>query len=175
MRFSLTIILTISMAALLSASCSERPAGLTVTQAEARPRILQVGLVLDSPAADAVQMAVPQKERRGRGTNEVLTVRIVPGLDETNLEEEQRIGAFGLRLEVQVQFKGKARQQLADFTRTHIGKDVALIIDGKVFWTMKITREASDGWLAVPGHWRLTEADAFCKRLRAAANSRRQP
>jgi preprotein translocase subunit SecD len=163
------------MAALLLAGCAERPEGLTITQAGSRPRILQVGLVLDSPAADAIQMAFPQKERGGRNTNEVLTVRLVPGLDETNLEEEQRICAFGLALEVEVQFKGKARQQLADFTRTNIGKDVALIIDGKVFWTMKIAGEASDGWLVVPGNWRLTEAQAFCKRLNATASSRRQP
>lgn len=118
--------LTSSLAALLLAGCVERPQGLTVTPADSRSWILQVGLVLDSPAADAIQMAFPQKERGGRNTNEVLTVRIVPGLDETNLETEQRICAFGLALAVEVQFKGKARQQLADFTRTNIGKDVAV-------------------------------------------------
>ena len=70
---------------------AERPQGLTVTPADSRPRILQVGLVLDSPAADAIQMAFPQEARGGHNTNEVLAVRIVPGLDETNLEKDQRI------------------------------------------------------------------------------------
>lgn len=167
--------LTISMAALLLAGCAERPEGLTVTHADSRPRILQVGLVLDSPAADAIQVAFPPRKRGGGNTNEVLSVRIVPGLDETNLEKEQRIGAFGLRFAVQVQFKGKARQQLADFTRTNIGKRAAVIIDGKGSGTMKISGEASDGWLDVPGDWTLDGAVAFCKRLTASAASSSPP
>ena len=56
-----------------------------------------------------------------------------------------------------------------------MGKDVALVLDGKVFWTMEIGGEADDGWLLVRGKWTLREAQAFCKRLDAAASSRSKP
>ncbi len=171
LAFPMRLMLAISMTALLLGGCEHRPENSALTPVDSRSKVFQVGLVLDSPAVDAIPMAFPRKDRGGHIASELLSVRIVPGLDETTLEREQRICAFGLKFAVEVQFKGEARQQWADFTRTNIGKDVALIVDGRVFRTTTIGAEASDGWLVIPGNWTLQEAQAFCKRLNATANS----
>jgi preprotein translocase subunit SecD len=169
------VFLTILAAAILLTACTKRPEVEPPARINSQTPILQVGLVLDAPATDTIQMAFPQNERGGRNTNGVLTVRMITGLDETNLEKEQRVWQRGDAVAAEIRFKGKARQQLADFTRTNVGKDVALIIDEKVFWTMEIGGEVSDGWFLVRGKWTLKEAQAFCKRLDKAASSRKEP
>src|ERR1051326_8969928 len=169
------VFFTILAGAILLTACTERPEAEPPARINSDTPILQVGLVLDAPGADTIQMAFPQKYTDGRNTNGVLTVRMIADLDETNLEKEHRVWQRGDLVAAEVKFKGKARQQLADFTRTNIGKDVALIVDGKVFWTMEIGGEVSDGWFLVRGKWALKEAQAFCKRLDEAASSRKEP
>src|SRR5579859_4122015 len=111
------------VAAILVVGCEQRHEGLPVAQADSSGPILQVGLVLDSPAVDSIQMAFAQKERGGTHTNEVLAVRVITGLDDTNLEKLKRVWQRGDAVAAEVYFKGKAREQFADFTRTNIGKD----------------------------------------------------
>jgi preprotein translocase subunit SecD len=159
------------VAAILVVGCEQRHKGLPVAQADSRGPILQVGLVLDSPAVDSVQMAFAQKKRGGTHTNEILTVRVIKGLDDTNLEKLKRVWQRGDAVAAEVCFKGKAREQFADFTRTNIGKDIVLIIDGKAFWTMVIGGEEPDGRMLIRGDWTLKAAQAFCKRIEVATRN----
>ncbi len=110
-------------------------------------------------------MAFGQKRRGGRNTNEVLNVRNIPGLDDTALGKEWEVWQRGESVCAEVCFKGKARDQLADLTRTNVGKDLAVIVDGRVSWTMVIGGEASEGRLLVTGDWTLKDAQGFCKRI----------
>jgi hypothetical protein len=154
----------------LVVACDRHREERAVAQSDSGGPILQVGLVVDAPVADSVQMAFPQKERGwGTHTNEVLTVRIIPGLVETNLEKKDKIWQRGDTVAAEVWFKGEARKQLADVTRTNIGKDIVVIIDGKVFWIMKLGGELDDGRLLITGNWTLKEAQAFCKRIDTAS------
>lgn len=99
-------------------------------------------------------------------------MRLVPGLDEANLGTNHQICALGLNLGVEVQFRGKAVQQLANLTRTNIGRRIAVISDGKVVSTPKIIREMAEGTLFLPGDWTFDEAMAFCRRLNPSASSK---
>ena len=167
-RVSLTQVSLTIWTALLLAGCADPEKRMT-RQPGSPSTFLQVGLVLDSPGADAVQFPAPSRQGR---TNEFLTVRLVPGLDETNLGTNHQICALGLNLGVEVQFRDKAVQQLADLTRTNIGRHIAVISDGKVVSTPKIIREMAEGKLFLPGDWTFDEAMAFCKRLNPPAGSK---
>lgn len=139
-----------------------------VVELHSEKPVFQVGIVLDSSAANSDQMSFSQKRRGGKNTNKILNVYKISGLDDTALDNKWQVWQRGDTVCAEVYFKGRARDQLADVSRTNIGKDLAVIVDGRISWTMEIGGEVTNGCLPVLGDWTLKDAQAFCKKIEAA-------
>ena len=148
-------------------------AGATLTRAA----VFEVRKVLDSPAADSVQVVLLHKAKdQDRPIKEVLNVAAKPLLDGSAVEAA-RIGADLItgKPQVEIDFTKQGRQQFAQATKANLNKRLAVLVDGKVLVAPVVRTEMRHGRIVITGDFDDREAQQLVDTINKAAQSHGKP
>jgi preprotein translocase subunit SecD len=142
----------------------------TLSAAEpSKPATFELRLVLDiaSPESEELTLTHPGTPQRER--IEKLHVQKKPLLDRSALKSAavQR-NATTNAPEIAITFTQRGAKRFAEVTRDHVGKRLAIVIDGKVYSAPKIMTEIPGGKALISGSFTDQEATELAARLNEA-------
>jgi preprotein translocase subunit SecD len=155
------------MKKLLMAALSGVAFLMFVAAAEAGP-VLQFRLATNAPSEGAEKM-VQEYQRNGETVTQVLYVQREVLLDETMLKSAS-VGKdhFG-HSQIDLTFNEAGKKKFAEVTRENLHKQLAVLIDGKIYTAPVIASEISAGKAVITGDYSEAEVKELAKRLNEAA------
>jgi preprotein translocase subunit SecD len=129
------------------------------------PSVFQLRLVVNSATADSEKMECVGKRTAGQ----MLHVQKAVLLDGSAVKSASAQKVEGEdNFSVEVTFTDKAREHFAAITRQHVGKQVALVVDGKVYCAPVIRDEIGNGKAIISGQFTEREATQVAAKLKPA-------
>jgi hypothetical protein len=153
----------------LSNSTSSQPAGVQTETSISTPlqtvpaSYFQMSMVSEAPSADSRKMVLSDKSS---SRQDVLNVGKTPVLDLTGVKSAE-VGSADHRFSIRITLTEEAGRRIFAVTRQNIGKRVAFIIDGKVFFAPVIREPFSDR-LEISGNFTEPEAKEIVSKINAS-------
>lgn len=141
-----------------------------VSAESGKPPVFALRLVADGPADDTEQMSITHQTNGATSTeNEVFHVQKQVLLDETDVASAQlqQNTATGYH-SIEITFTEKGKQRFAEVTRQNIGRQLAIVVDGRLLSTPRIMAEIREGKALITGRFSEQESYELAKRINAA-------
>ncbi|MBI1841589.1 MAG: hypothetical protein HYR88_12150 [Verrucomicrobia bacterium] len=132
-----------------------------------RPAAFQIRLVLDTASADTEQLTLAhQNVPGGKVVEDRLNVQKTPLLDRSAVKTAsvQKSRASGAP-EIQIVFTDRGAARFAEVTKQHVGKRLAIVIDGKVYSAPRVISEITGGRAVISGSFNEEGAAQLASRL----------
>src|SRR5579864_3171548 len=114
------------------------------------PSFFEIRPVLDAPSADSQQMVYTSKD----GQRLVLNVQKTALLDLTAVESAHVIkDVSGSPFGIEIRLTAKGRERFAETTAQNIHKQIAVIVDGKVYAAPVIQARISTEAISISDHF----------------------
>jgi SecD/SecF fusion protein len=128
-------------------------------------RVFQMRLVADKPSSETEQMTLVEK-RHAREHTEVLSIQKTALLDQTDLKSAtvSTNTPTGAPV-IEIAFTDKGAKRFAKVTRQNIGKRLAIIIDGQVYWAPTLQTEITAGRGQISGSFSEQEARDLAAKI----------
>jgi preprotein translocase subunit SecD len=124
------------------------------------PSLLQIRRVLDKPSADSDELSFQQNE---------LNVAKTPSLDLAAVKSASAItNVFSGEPVVDITLTAEGAKQFARLTRENIGRQLAVVVDGKVMCAPIIREPITGGEMQISAHFGEQEAKNLAAKLNAA-------
>ncbi len=135
------------------------------------PSIFELRLVDDAATADTVDKMLKNSKRTGgRPEHEVLHVQKTSLLDRKAVfSAVAEVPPSVPNFQVRVTFTDVGRDQFAEVTRKHVGKRLAILVDGEVLMAPRIQAEIRDGVVVIAGDFTAQEATALAIKINGTA------
>jgi preprotein translocase subunit SecD len=129
------------------------------------PSVLQFRLVLDAPSAKAGPMAVVQPGADAKAA-QTLYVQKKVLLDQTELKSANVItNQPAGKPWIQITFTDAGAKRFEKVTRQNIGKRLAIIIDGRLYYAPTIRSEIRSGQAEINGNFSEQEAQDLVTKI----------
>jgi RNA polymerase sigma factor (sigma-70 family) len=152
-------------AALLLAGGAMTVALSSDTSADPAPSVFQFRLVLNAPSAKADTMTVVQPDADAK-TAKTLYVQKKVLLDQTDLKLASVItNQPAGKPWIQITFTDAGAKRFAKVTRQNIGKQLAIIIDGRLYSAPTIRSEIRGGRAEITGNFSVQEANDLASKI----------
>jgi hypothetical protein len=152
-------------AALLLAGGTMTVALSSDTAADPAPSVFQFRLVLNAPSAKADSMTVVQPDTDAK-TTETLYVQKKVLLDQTDLKSASVItNQPAGKSRIDITFTDAGAKRFAKVTHQNIGKQLAIIIDGRLYSAPTIKSEIRDGKAQITGNFSVQEANDLAAKI----------
>ena len=139
-----------------------------VKQPAGSPRPFQLQLVLNEPGDDTEALA--KGDVNAGGT--LINVQKTPLLDQTALRSATiSTNPTTGGLEIGIELNPAGREQFAQFTRENINKQLAIVMNGKLYAAPKIMSEIPGGKIQVSGSFSEKEARELAAKINEAIES----
>jgi len=128
-------------------------------------QLFQMRLVADKPSGETEQMTLIQKWQN-QERKEVLAVEKTALLDQTDLKAAtvSTNTPTGAPV-IEIAFTDKGAKHFAKVTRQNIGKRLAIVIDGQVYWAPRIQMEITSGSGQISGSFSEQEARDLAAKI----------
>ena len=164
--------LIILVLAVCDIGCERRaPSESTPAEVVAARPLLQVGLVVESPAVRSERLIYTHLSADGTQTNEILNVSKELEWNETALKNGGLVWERGKYAGLDIELEGKASAEFAEFTCTNIGRRITLSVGGKVAAAPELRGEVLNGQITIARD-NLQDAQALQRKLRQATAQR---
>jgi preprotein translocase subunit SecD len=152
-------------AALLLAGGAMTVALSSDTSADPAPSVFQFRLVLNAPSAKAEPMTVVRPDADAK-TAKTLYVQKKVLLDQTDLKLASVItNQPAGKPWIQITFTDAGAKRFAKVTRQNIGKQLAIIIDGRLYSAPTIRSEIRGGRAEITGNFSVQEANDLASKI----------
>jgi RNA polymerase sigma factor (sigma-70 family) len=138
--------------------------GMATLLAQKPATVFQVRLVFDQATADSEPMPLIRP-----GTTETLHVQKTPLLDQkairtATVQKNPQTGAA----EIQVALTDQSATRFAEVTKLHLGKRLAIVIDGKIYSAPIVRSEIRGGLVTISGNFTEQEATQLVEKINEA-------
>jgi preprotein translocase subunit SecD len=140
------------------------------TAASAGP-VLQLRLASETASDDAERMTYVTHNAESSWTN-VLYVQKAVLLDESMLKSAYSTNDALGHLNIELIFNDTGRERFADVTSKNVGKQLAIILDGKIYQAPSIRMGITGGTAQISGRFSKAEVKNMVKKLNEAVKSR---
>jgi preprotein translocase subunit SecD len=127
----------------------------------------EMRLVVDAPSSHSKRMPLITKRADSVYTN-MLNVERTILLDQTAIKSVNgSTDALGHPI-IDITLTDAGKKEFAGITRDNIGKQLAIVIDGKLYEAPLIRSEIPDGKAQISGNFTTAEAKALVEKIRSA-------
>jgi preprotein translocase subunit SecD len=140
---------------------------------QSKSGIFEMRMVYDQHTPNSTELALTKKTSTGETSIQKLIVGNRPLLDVTSVRSAKVIrDPITKDPQISIEFTETGKKQFSKVTRENVGRQLAVLIDGKLIMAPRIEQEISGGTAMIAGDFTREEAKEIAEKINKAANTK---